>query len=76
MLLDETVVCTVFCSLGLLGVGDAVCVVLAYREPSWWREWSLGGGLDCSESLALTIPLLLCRVLDSSLAVCGESCGD
>ena len=67
ILLDEAVVCLVFCPPGLLEARDEETMVLVSGEPASGTGEFLGGVPGYSGSLASMISLLLCRVSESSL---------
>ena len=67
ILLDEAVVCIVFCPRDLVETGDEETMVLVCGEPSSGTGEFLGGVPRYSGSLASMISLLLCRVSESSL---------
>ena len=74
ILLDEAVVCIVFCPPELLEAGDEETMVLVCGEPSSGTGEFLVGVPGYSWLLASIISLLLCRVSESSLTAGGGSC--
>ena len=74
ILLDEAVVCIVFCPPELLEAGDKETIVLVCGEPSSGTREFLGGVPGYSGSLASMSSLLLCTVSESSLTAGGRSC--
>ena len=74
ILLDEAVVCIVFCPPELLEAGDEETMALVCGEPSSGTGEFLGGVPGYSWSLSSIISLLLCRVSESSLTAGGRSC--
>ena len=74
ILLDEAVVCIVFCPPELLEAGDKETMVLVCGEPSSGTAEFLGGVPLYFGSLASMISLFLCRVSESSLTARGRSC--
>ena len=74
ILLDEAVLCIVFCPPELLEDGDEESMVLVCGEPSPGTGEFLGGVPGYSGSLASMISLLLCRVSESSLTARKRSC--